>query len=110
LRAAAGRTPSDAIEAQKRKRLELEAAESGLEVSVPEQPGRMPLKNAVTAALPVESVYPITSTMYTLSGCGLRQLFELFLVRRREWAIERRLELFASTQARARGWFPLRPP
>jgi integrase/recombinase XerD len=48
LRAAAGSTPSDALEAQKRKRLELEAAESGLEVSAPQQPDQMPLKNAVS--------------------------------------------------------------
>src|SRR5205807_3067862 len=35
-RAAAGVTPSAALEAQKRKRLELEAGESGLEFSAPE--------------------------------------------------------------------------
>src|SRR5437868_6274248 len=37
LRAAAGRTPSDALEAQKRKRLELEAKQSGFQLSGPSE-------------------------------------------------------------------------
>ena len=35
LRASAGETPAQALEAQKRKRLELDAKESGLELSGP---------------------------------------------------------------------------
>ncbi|MGZ4833334.1 MAG: tyrosine-type recombinase/integrase, partial [Terriglobales bacterium] len=46
-RAAAGDTPSDALEAQKRKRLELEAAQSGLEVSGIDEEEKLPLTGAI---------------------------------------------------------------
>jgi len=45
LREAAGDTPADALEAQKRKRLELEAKETGLEVSDPDEEKKLPLKS-----------------------------------------------------------------
>jgi hypothetical protein len=47
LREAAGDTPADALEAQKRKRLELEAKETGLEVSDPDEEKKLPLAKAV---------------------------------------------------------------
>jgi len=47
LRAAAGKTPSEALEVQHRKGLELEAQASGLELSGPQVEGRMPLATCV---------------------------------------------------------------
>ena len=48
LRASAGETPAEALEAQKRKRLELGARESGLELSgLKEDEESLPLQNAV---------------------------------------------------------------
>jgi integrase/recombinase XerD len=48
LREAAGDTPADALEAQKRKRLELEAKETGLELSGPDdEEKKLPLVKAV---------------------------------------------------------------
>lgn len=50
-RAAAGVTPSDALEAQKRKRLELEAQESGLELAGLEEEERLPLTKVIDGFL-----------------------------------------------------------
>ena len=47
LREAAGTTPSEALEAQKRKRLELEAGASGLELSGIEAEEKLPLTAAI---------------------------------------------------------------
>ena len=46
-RSAAGVTPSEALEAQKRKRLELEAGSSGLELSGIEEEEKLPLAGAI---------------------------------------------------------------
>jgi integrase len=51
LRQAAGETPADALESQKRKRLELEAAQSGLEVSGLEEEERLPLTKVIEGFL-----------------------------------------------------------
>ena len=50
-RAAAGDTPSDALEAQKRKRLELEAQETGLELVGLEEEERLPLTKVIESFL-----------------------------------------------------------
>lgn len=51
LRSAAGITHSEALEAQKRKRLELEAASSGLEISGIEEEEKFPLTGAIQSFL-----------------------------------------------------------
>ena len=51
LREAAGTTPSEALEAQKRKRLDLEAKSSGLEISGIEEEERLPLAGAIQSFL-----------------------------------------------------------
>ena len=51
LRASAGDTPAEALEAQKRKRLELEAGASGLELSGIEEEERLPLAAAIQSFL-----------------------------------------------------------
>jgi hypothetical protein len=52
LRASAGDTPAEALEAQKRKRLELDAKDSGLEISgLDEEDQSLPLQKAVEAFL-----------------------------------------------------------
>ncbi len=51
LRSAAGITPSEALEAQKRKRLEIEAGASGLEISGIEEDERLPLSGAIQSFL-----------------------------------------------------------
>jgi hypothetical protein len=47
LRSAAGVTPSEALEAQKRKRLDLEAGASGLEIARIEEEEKLPLSAAI---------------------------------------------------------------
>ena len=48
LRQSAGETPSDALEAQKRKRLELEAKETGLELtSLASEEGALPIRRVI---------------------------------------------------------------
>jgi hypothetical protein len=52
FRASAGDTPSEALEAQKRKRLELDAKDSGLELSgLDKEDESLPLQKAVEAIL-----------------------------------------------------------
>jgi integrase/recombinase XerD len=51
LRSAAGITPAEALEAQKRKRLELEAGSSGLELSGIEEEEKLPLAVAIQGFL-----------------------------------------------------------
>jgi hypothetical protein len=51
VRASAGETPSEALEAQKRKRLELGAKESGLELSGLDKDESLPLQKAIEAFL-----------------------------------------------------------
>lgn len=50
-RAAAADTPSDVLEAQKRKRLELEAQETGLELAGLEEEERLPLTKVIESFL-----------------------------------------------------------
>jgi integrase len=73
LRQAAGGTPSEALEAQKRKRLELEARETGLALSDVAQKNRLTLVKAVQDFLRDIKTFrkPLTSQKY-------EQVLELF--------------------------------
>ncbi len=66
LREAAVDTPADALEAQKRKRLELEAKETGLEVSDPDEEKKLPLSKAVEDFLKEIATFrkPLTHQKY----------------------------------------------
>jgi integrase/recombinase XerD len=51
LRQAAGTTASEALEAQKKKRLELEAKDTGLKVTDPEEEAKLPLDSTIQSFL-----------------------------------------------------------